>query len=171
MLGNGIRRAEVTHIQMKNIDLEASEIKLLGKGRKERIVYLTPNVQKAIEEWMKQRAALPVKEKSPEAEDANYLFCRFTCHCKSIVTSKPLDPGTVWRIMNEHKESVKARLPSIEEPSCHDCRRTFATGLFNNGVDIATIRNLMGHSNIATTAKYDKRGASAMRRAMETVDL
>lgn len=171
MIGNGIRRAEVTAILMKNINIEAGEIKLIGKGRKERMVFMTPRVLAAVKNWLNTRQSLPVKERSDDTEDANYLFCRFTRHHKSIVTSKPLDPTSVWRILNDHKDEVKDELPSITDLSCHDCRRTFATGLFDNGVDISVIRNLMGHSNIATTAKYDKRGTNAMRRAMGTVEI
>lgn len=171
MIGNGIRRAEVTSILMKNINVEAGEIKLIGKGRKERMVFMTPRVSEAVKTWLNKRQSLPVKEQKNDTEDANFLFCRFTRHHKSIVTSKPLDPSSVWRILNEHIDEVKGEIPSVTDLSCHDCRRTFATGLFDNGVDISVIRNLMGHSNIATTAKYDKRGANAMKRAMGMVEI
>ena len=55
--------------------------------------------------------------------------------------------------------------------SPHDMRRTFATNLFNLGVDIVTVKDMMGHSNIATTQKYDKRGADKMKAAVKKLNV
>lgn len=174
LLGNGLRRAEVAGIEMRHVDLERHEIRIRGKGNKERTILLTPQVEKPLLHWMQTRTTLPAADKYQnmgESFDGDYLFCRFTRHCKALVKNRAMTPRAIWEISNRYIERASENVKSIKDISCHDFRRTFATRLFDYGVDIVTIKNLMGHSNISTTARYDKRGDEAMHKAMELVQL
>lgn len=167
MLGCGLRRGEVAGIRISNINYSEKEIKILGKGNKERMIYLNDAVFEAVKKWVDTRATIPVKVKESNAAITDYLFCRFTRYYKNIITSEPIGARQIWSIVNQYVDLASVEIPEIKDIKCHDCRRTFATRLFGRGVDIAVIRNLMGHSSIATTAMYDKRGKSAMKQAME----
>ena len=75
--------------------------------------------------------------------------------------------------MTRYKLSAieKSGLSSLQDVTTHDLRRTFATRLLDKGVDINVVKNLMGHSNIATTSMYDRRGDEAMKQASIMVDV
>ncbi|KYC44048.1 hypothetical protein WA1_02590 [Scytonema hofmannii PCC 7110] len=55
--------------------------------------------------------------------------------------------------------------------SSHDFRRTFISELLENGVDMSTVKNLAGHSDIGTTIRYDRRGEQTKRRAVEAISI
>ena len=93
--------------------------------------------------------------------ERGYLFGRIYKNGR-VSLSEPLDPSSVGRITRARMESA-----NHEKATAHDLRRTFATRLLANNVDIVTVKNMMGHANIATTAMYDRRGDDAMRRAAE----
>lgn len=174
MLGNGLRRAEVTHIEMPDIRLDKNEIIVKGKGNKERLIILIPEIATFLNAWISIRAALNNDGKyqnNVTDPESDFLFCRFNKTKTSLVKNKPLSPKFVWVMVNGYIEKAAQTMPSLKGISCHDFRRTFATRLFKNGVDIVVIRNLMGHSSIATTAKYDKRDDDAMRQAMQSIQI
>ena len=58
----------------------------------------------------------------------------------------------------------------MKEWTPHDMRRTYATNLLNLGIDIVTVKDMMGHSSIATTQRYDKRGTDKMRAAVQKLN-
>lgn len=75
-----------------------------------------------------------------------------------------ISPGRIWHVLRE--AAFRAQIRPL---SPHDLRRTYATRLLGSGVDLATVQRLMGHSNPATTAGYDKRGADEAAKAVEGV--
>ena len=85
----------------------------------------------------------------------------------SLNLSRPLDPRSVGMIVqNRLKASqINGKL------TAHDLRRTFATRLLDDGIDITTVKNMMGHANITTTARYDRRGEEVQKRAARSVRL
>ena len=171
LLGNGLRRAELTTIELKHVSVESGEIEIHGKGNKVRVVMMIPEVAESVEDWINVRATLLRVNDSYGASGNSEYFCRFTPRDKKIVPGKRLVPHSIAVIVAEHLETAEEKMPSLADIRCHDFRRTFATRLFDKNVDILVIRDLMGHADIATTARYDKRGKAAMRRAMEKVEL
>ena len=118
-------------------------------------MFLPPPVAQAVEDWVRRwRGAEP-----------GLLFGRIYKNGRISITDG-LDPSSVGRITKRRMESA-----NHESATAHDLRRTFATRLFANNVDIVTVKNMMGHSNISTTAMYDRRGDDAMRRAAENAVL
>ena len=148
LLGTGMRRAEIASIRMDDIDFEAGEIIIKGKGNKERVVLMLPDVEKAVRAWVEQRNSFPdtekYKKKFEGTEGGGYLFCRFTPYYKNIVKYNPIGPRDVWAIITEYASILSKDIPSIGSIKTHDCRRTFATRLFEENVDISVIKNLMG---------------------------
>ncbi len=159
----GLRRAEVPGILMKNVDLSADSIKLVGKGNKERKVFLPDEIKQLIVNWLKFRGT----------EDG-YLFGRLTKNAKTIRIDKPMWPTAVSKIVETYWDKASDDIASTSELGLkpakitpHDLRRTFATRLLSQNVDIVMVKNLMGHANVRTTANYDRRGESEMLNTMK----
>ncbi len=175
LLNCGLRRAEVTTIELKNVFLDDRRIRLVGKGNKERDVYLNDEALEAVKKWIDLRqdvisqwnANNPWKKGNAGDGSAGYLFGRWTRNFNYLVINRPLAPETIARVVDKYKELGKRDLPKLARITTHDLRRTFATRLLNNDVDINVVRQLMGHSNISTTSMYDHRGDDALKAAVQ----
>jgi len=133
----GIRRAELINIKIKDIDFHKKELKILGKRNKERIVPLLNNMLYDIENYLKLRQA---------------TFDRQTTESYLFVTKKgkKMYDVLVYRIINSYLSSVSVK----HKKSPHMLRHTFATHLLNNGADLNSIKELLGHSSLAATQIY-----------------
>ena len=154
LLGCGLRRAEVTTLRMEHLNMAEGSLMVLGKGNKERMVFLTPAVSSRIHAWLAVRGPA-----------SGWLFGRYTKGGRLILES-PLDPASIGRIVGKALDES-----GIEHITTHDLRRTFATRLLSKNVDIVAVKNLMGHANVTTTAKYDRRTADALKEAANQLDL
>lgn len=179
LLGCGLRRAEIAGIRIKDVFLEEARIRLIGKGNKERDVFLNTVVAEAVAQWVLVRKRVisdwnkryPWKKGNAGDGSDGYLFGRWTRHFGYLIVDRPLNPWSVAEIVRKYKDEAKDKAAGLGDITTHDLRRTFATRLLDKGVDIATVKNLMGHSNISTTALYDRRGEAAMRKAAGEVEL
>lgn len=154
LLGCGLRRAEATTLRMEHLNMADGSLRVLGKGNKERMVFLASAVKARIHQWLAVRGPEP-----------GWLFGRFTKGGRLILDA-PLDPASIGRIVGKALEAS-----GIEHITTHDLRRTFATRLLSKNVDIVAVKNLMGHANVTTTAKYDRRTADALKDAASQLDL
>lgn len=179
LLGCGLRRAEIAGIRIKDVFLEEARIRLIGKGNKERDVFLNTVVAEAVAQWVLVRKRVisdwnkryPWKKGNAGDGSDGYLFGKWTRHFGYLIVDRPLNPWSVAEIVRKYKDEAKDKVAGLGDITTHDLRRTFATRLLDKGVDIATVKNLMGHSNISTTALYDRRGEAAMRKAAGEVEL
>lgn len=179
LLGCGLRRAEITRIELKNVYLEEGRIRLVGKGNKERDVFLNDAVLAAVNRWIEVRkqiitdwnAKYPYKTGNAGDGTTGFLFGKWTRHYSYLIVDRPLNPWTVGDIVKKYKSEAEEIAAGLKTVTTHDLRRTFATRLLEKNVDITTVKNLMGHSSITTTTFYDRRGDEAMRRATKEVDL
>lgn len=140
LCGTGLRAGELVKLERRDYDNGILTVKQ-GKGRKYREIHVADAVDKAIRAW--------VKVSANEAE--NVLFSRIQRNGK--VASQPLTTTGLTGILAElqHTSGIARFTP-------HDMRRTFITRLLEQGVDINTVRQLAGHSDISTTTRYDYRG-------------
>jgi len=132
MLTAGLRRSEVGSIRLEDVDLENQALLVHGKGAKQRMVPLMPQTAEAI------RAYLPTRPES----DQPYLFL------------SPQGRRLANDFLNRALRRILARSGLGKRITPHMLRHTFATHLVRNGVDVRTVQELLGHSDLETTANY-----------------
>jgi integrase/recombinase XerC len=132
----GIRRAELINLKVGDVDFMGAVIKVLGKRNKERLVPVLPVLVEQFVMYSKERAVLE------ELTDAVYFF----------VSKKgvKLNETFVYRLINSYFSTVSEKV----KKSPHILRHTFATHLLNNGADLNSVKELLGHSSLASTQVY-----------------
>jgi len=135
LYSSGIRVSELVGLNQEDVDLIAGVIKVRGKGKKERIALLGKEAQAAIRSYMQERQA-----SGSGMSAAVFLNKRGT----------RLSDRSVRRVVNKY-----IRQCSIEQKiSPHSIRHSFATHLLNNGADLRSVQELLGHKNLSTTQIY-----------------
>lgn len=130
----GIRRSELIHLKESDVDFKNETIKVLGKRNKERLIPLLPRLKNSIENYLKLKRELGYNE----------LRLFITDKGKIIYDT------LVYRIINNYFSEVSSK----EKKSPHIIRHSFATHLLNEGADINAIKELLGHSSLASTQVY-----------------
>ena len=131
----GIRRSELINLKDRDINIQRLELKVLGKGEKERLIPITTELSKSIANYQKLRD-------DRHEDNQGYL----------LLTDKgrPLYPKYVY-----NKVSAWIGLYSTNtKQSPHVLRHSFATHLANNGAELNAIKELLGHSSLAATQVY-----------------
>ena len=147
----GMRLSELCNIREKDIDIYNCTIKVLGKRNKERIIPFTDMLKKIISEYKTER------RKTLPGITHDYLF----------VT----DDGAkiyyklVYRIVNKYLGMVS----TSEKKSPHVLRHTFATHMLNNGADINSIKEILGHANLAATQVYTHNTIEKLKKVYKQV--
>ena len=134
LYATGMRRAELIGLTDEHIDLYQCQVKVLGKRNKERIIPFTSKLKELIEEYLNVR-----KEIAP-------FPASFFVSSKGI----SMYPKMVYRIVTERLSAVT----TLEKKSPHILRHTFATHMLNNGADINSVKELLGHANLSATQVY-----------------
>jgi integrase/recombinase XerC len=132
----GVRRIELINIKESDISLESSTIKVMGKRSKERIIPILPKLKKSIKFYME------IKSKLIGNTSFEYLFIS--------KNGKQLSEKFVYRTVNEYFKLVS---PKIKKAP-HVLRHSFATHLINEGADINSVKELLGHSSLSATQVY-----------------
>jgi integrase/recombinase XerD len=145
LYASGIRRAELVGLNLADIDTERRMMRVLGKGNKQRMVFMNEAAATAI------RAYLGVRPRSND--EALFLSNRKT----------RLSHRQAWVIFREF-----AQLSGLtKHVTPHVMRHSFATHLLENGADIMTIKELLGHESLSTTQIYTNVSLEHMRRSYE----
>jgi Site-specific recombinase XerD len=142
MMGCGLRRAEIVQLQMQNWDCLSRSFKFVGKGNKERQVFLPKSFDKCIDDWLIVRglqSGVFFPRMRPGASPNKFLFHHML-------------PSSIYKIL-----SKRADFAGLGKIRPHDLRRTFATRMLEGGADVFLLQQAMGHSSAATTARYDYR--------------
>jgi site-specific recombinase XerD len=150
----GMRRDEVTKLRPVDIDFQGKFVRVHGKGNKERDVYVQEKALSVVDRWIGLRGAFP-----------GPLFVRVDKQDR-MRAPKPLSGYGIDIIFQ--KLAVKA---GVKNFTPHDLRRTFASQMLDNGVDLATVQLLMGHSDPSTTSMYDRRGEKRKSRAAKKLPM
>ena len=128
----GIRLSEL--IGIKDVDVRNGELKVLGKRNKERIIPLSNNIQPLIDQYLNLKDELGFKKKYFFVTDnGNKLYEKF-----------------VYRKVNYYLSMVSSK----HKKSPHILRHTFATHMLNNGADLNSIKEILGHENLSATQVY-----------------
>jgi integrase/recombinase XerC len=140
LYGGGLRVAELCGLDLDALDLASSEIRVLGKGSKERIVPVPGQAQEAVEAWLRRRGELLLKPRPKQAPQALFLNYR----------GGRLTVRSVARHLDRY-----AQVCAIQRHvSPHALRHSFATHLLNSGADLRSIQELLGHASLSTTQRY-----------------
>ena len=148
MYSGGLRREEVTKLDLEDFDETNRKLVIHGKRSKERAVYLADGAVLALNDWMKIRG----NEPGPVFIEVN--------KGGNLVEGKRITTQAIYYLLKS-----RAKRASVENFSPHDIRRTFVSDLLEAGVDIATVARMAGHSSVDTTARYDRRPEQAKQRA------
>ena len=137
LYATGIRVSELTTITMNDVDFHYSIVRVMGKGRKERIIPFGQYASEAMMDYIEQ---------------ARPMLMKNTNHLQLFVNMRggELTPRGVRYILNEMIEN--ASLHTKIYP--HMLRHTFATHLLNNGADLRTVQELLGHAHLSSTQVY-----------------
>jgi len=128
----GIRLSEL--IELKEINVDSQQIKVLGKRNKERIVPISNELFILIQKYRL------IKPKSQNSLD--FFFCQ--------KNGKKINPMFVYRKINNYLGTVS----NVQKKSPHVLRHTFATHMLNNGAGLETLKELLGHASLAATQVY-----------------
>ncbi|RXM43102.1 tyrosine-type recombinase/integrase [Flavobacterium sp. YO64] len=142
----GMRRAELIGLMVKNVDLSSNVVKVLGKRNKERIIPLLPIVADQVGLYLQERIRLD------EIRDSEYFF----------ISKKglKLSESFVYRLINSYFSRVSEKV----KKSPHVLRHTFATHLLNNGADLNSVKELLGHSSLASTQVYTHNSLAELKK-------
>lgn len=152
LLGTGIRLSELVSLTLDRINLERSgkSIKVKGKGDKERIIPLTDEVVKVLEQYLKSRPNV----------SSNHLFISRL--------GEELHARSVYGLVKKYLKSIGITKTRF---AVHCLRHTFGTSLMNKGVNIVVIQELLGHSKIETTRRYLHINNIDLRNAVDSLVL
>ncbi len=142
----GIRRAELINLQLGSLDLHAKTIKVLGKRNKERIIPLLPSTIPLFNDYLEARNLL-----APPADERHVFLTKL---------GNKMYETLVYRTINGYFSKVSSKV----KKSPHILRHTFATHLLNQGADLNSVKELLGHSSLASTQVYTHNSIAELKK-------
>ena len=146
MYACGLRRDEIVLLDLNHYN--EGELKVKGKGNKERLLYVDNGAFDALGDWLIIRS-----------DQQGPLFNPINKGGK--LQDRRMTDQAIYNLLLKH-----AKQAGIARFSPHDLRRSFISELLDRGADVVTVQQLAGHSNVNTTAKYDRRGERAKKKAI-----
>ncbi len=150
LYATGLRVSELAGLSLPDIDFAGREIRVVGKGDKERIVFFTPVADRALAEYLGVGRGRPTEDNSDGAVFLNNRGGRLSVRSVQNIVDRAAGTGHVGRHVSPHM-----------------LRHSFATHLLEEGADLRTIQELLGHADLATTQIYthlDKKRLKAVYR-------
>lgn len=144
----GMRRSELIGLSLSDIDTRRRELKVLGKGNKERVIPISGQLQKRIDNYLVER---------------NKLFGKEVKSFFVTDKGKKLYPKFVYLVA---KRWI-SRHSTVEKRSPHIFRHSFATHLADNGAELNAIKDLLGHANLSATQIYTHNSISRLKEVYE----
>ena len=133
LYSSGLRATELCDLKVRDVNLQVGVVRVLGKGRKERIVPVGRAATEAISRYL--------AEGRPETTDEHLFLSR---------TGKPMERIALWMLVEKHARKSGV----LKKVSPHTLRHCFASHLLSGGADLRVVQELLGHSDIQTTQIY-----------------
>jgi integrase/recombinase XerC len=144
LYSTGMRRAELMEIKQSSINFANSTLKVLGKRNKERYIPLLNSVQQTLKTYLDLR-------KEIKSISENLLI---------TIKGNKIYPTLVYRIINDYFSAVSSKV----KKSPHVIRHSFATHLLNEGADLNSVKELLGHSSLASTQIYTHSSLNELKK-------
>ena len=146
LYSTGMRRAELINLDMNAIDFYGRTIKVLGKRNKERILPLLPSTLEIVTLYLTKRKEL-----------------RLIVNNEKLILSKKgnkISETFVYRLINDYFSTISEKI----KKSPHVLRHSFATHLLNNGADLNSVKELLGHASLSSTQIYTHSSLSELKK-------
>jgi integrase/recombinase XerC len=141
----GMRVSELVNLKESNIDTKRLQLKVLGKGNKERIIPMHPSLAVQVDQFLKAR--------NQEFKEIVFAQLLYTAKGRAVSTRQ------VYDIVKKHLSTVT----TAEKKSPHVLRHSFATHLTGNGAELNAVKELLGHSSLAATQVYTHNSIERLR--------
>lgn len=142
MYASGLRASEVGRVAVSEVDLDAREIRVEGKGGRVRVVPLGVPAADAVDRYVRDcRTLIVTAERAAERRDKGRLFL--------TRTGRPIDRVRVWQLVKKHAQAA-----GLHDVHPHTLRHSFATHLLAGGADLRIVQDLLGHADLSTTQIY-----------------
>ena len=149
----GIRLSELVGLNEEDIDPRLNQIKVLGKGSKQRIVPMGEQAQKALEQHLAGKSDLYGNHTDADAKKAVFL----------AANGQRMYPRAVQRII----KNILTQFSEVTQKSPHVLRHSFATHLLDKGADIRVIKELLGHADLSATQVYTHTSVERLKNVYE----
>lgn len=153
LYGTGIRLSELVNLDEKDINFSLNQIKVLGKGAKQRIVPFGKNVKQALEKHLDTKPQLFGDRTDADARKAVFL----------AANGQRIYDRAVQRIVKDYLQ----RASEVTQKSPHVLRHSFATHLLDQGADIRIIKELLGHADLSATQIYTHTSVERLKNVYE----
>ena len=136
LYSTGMRRTELIHLEYAQVDFENNRLKVIGKRNKERIIPMIPSLKKQLHHFDTLVESIRAQAGNP------YFFCN--------QKGEKISDTLVYQLVNDYFKRVSTKV----KRSPHMLRHSFATHLLNQGADLNTVKDLLGHASLAATQIY-----------------
>jgi integrase/recombinase XerC len=144
----GMRLSELINLKISQVDFHYKQLKVVGKGNKERIIPVNTELLVALNEYIETK-----DHRNPAVPN---VFIN--------EKGKPLYPKYVYKVVNDY---LSDGITTIDKKSPHILRHSFATHLTNNGAELNAIKELLGHSSLAATQVYTHNSIEKLKDAFK----
>ncbi|KFF73613.1 integrase [Chryseobacterium sp. P1-3] len=140
----GIRKAELCGLIFEHVDTNGNELKVTGKGNKERVIPISGDLSGLLKNYLEIR--------KPQAEYQSYFFVN--------KKGKKLNEKFVYLVVNKYLSLITTK----EKRSPHILRHSFATHVLDNGAEISKVKKILGHSSLASTQVYTNANIEQLKK-------
>lgn len=140
----GIRKAELCGLIFENVNLDGNELKIIGKGNKERVIPISGNLSNLLRSYSEIR--------KPIDEHETYFFVN--------KKGKKLTEKFVYVVVNKYLSLITSK----QKRSPHILRHSFATHVLDNGAEISKVKKILGHSSLASTQVYTNANIEQLKK-------
>lgn len=150
----GLRVSELVNLKIDDFKNSDNQLRILGKGNKERIVYYPESTRELMEEYMSKSYKVLINNKNHDA----------------LFVNKDGNPLSIRGIQYILKDKW-LKIMQFQNITPHQFRHTYATHLLENGMDLRVLQELLGHQNLSTTQIYTKVSRSKLDNAISSLSI